>query len=51
MDYISNCVTVIFSHYFNNKLNVNLTYNYNKIIFGDFELNNKILTNYENNEF
>ena len=42
MNWITNTDTIIFDSEFNEKLDINLISNYRKIIFSDYELNEKV---------
>ena len=54
MEYISNTNTIIISPEFNKVLTdeyIEIISNFNKVIFSDYELNNKLFEAYENNNF
>ena len=53
MEYIQSSNTIIISPYFNEVLTneyIDIISKYNKVIFSDFKLNNKLFKEYENNK-
>ncbi len=51
VDYITNKDTIIFSLYYNGLIDIILSSKYNKIIFSDYELNEKLFEKYEKINF
>ena len=51
MNYITKDDTIIFAPHFNSELDINLLSKFNKLIFSDYELNDKLFEVYENNNF
>jgi len=51
MNYITKEDIIIFSSYFNKKINEELLSNYKKVIFSNYELTNNSYNNYVNNYF
>ena len=51
MDYITNETSIIFSPYYDGQLDSELTSQYKKIIFSDYELTDGIFETYENDKF
>ena len=47
MDYITKDNTIIFVPHFNNDLDINLLSNFNKLIFSDYEINDRLFEAYE----
>jgi len=51
MNYITKEDTVIFSHEFRGKINNELSSNYKKVIFSNYELTDSLFDNYQNDDF
>ena len=51
MNYITKDSTIIFDSEFNQELNLELITKYQRLIFSDYILNNKLFNAYENNTF